>query len=116
MYIDGYCYSVPKANKQVFTDFAQKSAELFKKHGALRVVEAWGDHFENEEGHATFADGVKCKDDEQVLFSWCEWPDRATRDAAFENMMEDMEKLGLIEMPFDGKRMIFGSFIPVVEV
>ena len=81
-----------------------------------QIVEAWGDHFENEEGHATFADGVKCKDDEQVLFSWCEWPDRATRDAAFENMMEDMEKLGLMEMPFDGKRMIFGSFIPVVEV
>ncbi len=115
MYIDGFVYAVPKANKQALIAFAQKSAELFVKHGALRVVESWGDHFDEEEGAATFAAGVKCKDDEQVMFSWCEWPDRATRDAAYENMMEDIEKLGLMEMPFDGKRMIYGSFKPIVE-
>jgi len=89
MYIDGYAYTVPKANKETFIEFAQKSAEFFKKHGALRVVEAWGDHFDDEEGNATFAAAVKCKEDEQIMFSWCEWPDKATRDGAFEPIMKN---------------------------
>jgi len=114
MYIDGYTYAVPIASKETFVEFAQKSAELFKKHGALRVVEAWGD--EVPDGETTsFPMAVKKKDDEVVMFSWCEWPDKATRDASFEKIMKDMEKLGLGEMPFDGKRMIYGGFVPVVD-
>lgn len=115
MYIDGYAYAVPKDAKADFIKFAQVSAELFVKHGALRVVEAWGDHFDDQKDHISFAAAVKCKADEQVLFSWCEWPDKATRDASFEKIMKDMEKLGITEMPFDGQRMIFGGFKPVVE-
>ena len=115
MYIDGYVYAVPETNKQAFIDFAQKSAELFKKHGATRVVECWADDV--PEGETTsFPMAVKKQDDEAVLFSWVEWPDKVTRDAAYENMMPEMEAMGFGEMPFDGKRMIYGGFVPVVDV
>ena len=115
MYIDGYVYAVPIAAKDEFIAFAKKSAELFRSHGALRVVECWGEDV--PEGKVTsFPMAVKKKEDEVVMFSWCEWPDKATRDRAYESMVEDMEKLGLTGMPFDGKRMIYGGFEPVVDI
>lgn len=115
MYIDGYTYAVPKASKDTFIEFAVASAKLFKKHGALRVVECWGDDV--PDGKTTsFPLAVKRKEGEVVMFSWCEWPDKATRDAAFDKIMKDMEDMGLGPMPFDGKRMIFGGFVPVVDV
>ena len=52
---------------------------------------------------------VALKDDETVAVSWISWPDRATRDAAWEKLMED-ERLKGIELPFVGKRMVFGGF------
>lgn len=114
-YIDGYTYAVAAANKEAFIEFAQKSAELFKKHGALRVVECWED--EVPDGETTsFPLAVKRKEGEVVMFSWCEWPDKATRDASFDKVMKDWEETGLGDMPFDGKRMIYGGFVPVVDV
>lgn len=115
MYIDGYTYAVAEANKEAFVKFAQASAELFKKHGALRVVECWGDEVPDGES-TSFPMAVKKKDDEVVMFSWCEWPDKATRDAAYEGVSKDMKELDMGEMPFDGKRLIYGGFVPVVDV
>ena len=115
MYIDGYTYAVPIASKETFVKFAQTSAELFKKHGALRVVECWGDDVPDGK-NTSFPLAVKKKDDEVVMFSWCEWPDKATRDASYEKVSKEWEELGLGDMPFDGKRMIFGGFVPVVDV
>ena len=115
MYIDGYIYAVPANDKDKFIEFARKSAVLFKKHGALRVVECWGE--EVPDGELTsFPMTIHKKDNEVVMFSWCEWPDKDTRNAAYESMMDDMEKLGLMDMPFDGKRMIYGGFEPVVDL
>lgn len=115
MYIDGYTYAVPETSKEAFIKFAATSAELFKKHGALRVVECWGD--EVPDGKTTsFPLAVKREEGEVVMFSWCEWPDKATRDAAFDKVMKDVEEMGLGPMPFDGKRMIFGGFVPVVDI
>ena len=79
------------------------------------MVEAWGDDVPR--GKVTdFYGAVQAKDDETVVFSWFEYPDRATRDAANEKMMSDprMEEMGA-EMPFDGQRMIFGGFEPIVD-
>jgi len=115
MYIDGYLYAVETARKDEFIAFATASAELFKKHGALRIVECWGD--EVPDGEVTSMPmAIKLKEGEEVLFSWCEWPDKPTRDASFEKIMKDMEEMGIGKMPFDGKRMIFGGFKPVVDV
>ncbi len=114
MYVEGFTYAVPIASKEAFLEFALASAKLFRKHGALRVVECWGD--EVPDGKITsFPIAVQRKDDEVVMFSWCEWPDKTTRDAAYEKVMKDAQAQGLGEMPFDGKRMIYGGFVPVVD-
>jgi uncharacterized protein YbaA (DUF1428 family) len=68
-----------------------------------------------------FRRAVQANDDEAVVFSWVEWPDKATRDAAMGKMEELMKTDPRMNpeknpMPFDGKRMIFGGFAPVVTV
>jgi len=119
-YIDGFVIACPKANRQAFIDHARVTDGMFIELGALRIVECWGDDV--PEGKTTdFRMAVKAEADEDVLFSWIEWPDKATRDAAFARMTDpensdprmDREKN---PVPFDGKRMIFGGFSPVYEV
>ena len=80
------------------------------------MLECWGDDV--KEGKQTdFRRAVQAKDDETVVFSWVEWPDKATRDAAMPKVMDDPRmKADSHPMPFDGKRMIFGGFSPVLEI
>ncbi len=115
-YIDGYVVAVPTANKQTFIDHAKLFDALFKEYGALRVMECWGDDV--PEGSVTdFNRAVQAKDDETIVFSWVEWPDKATRNEAMDKMMKDPRMEGADQsMPFDGKRMIFGGFDAVIEL
>ena len=114
-YVEGFVIAVPAANKEAYRKHAAKAAPLFKEFGATRLVEAWGDDV--PDGKVTdFKGAVKAKDDEVVVFGWMEYPDKATRDAASEKMMNDprmKEEMG--DMPFDGQRMIFGGFAPIVD-
>ncbi len=114
-YIDGFVLAVPTANKQKFIDHAQIDT-VFLEHGATRCVECWGDDV--PAGTLTdFRRAVQATDDETVVFSWIEWPDKATRDAGMARVMEDPRLTPESNpMPFDGKRMIYGGFQPVVEV
>jgi uncharacterized protein YbaA (DUF1428 family) len=120
MYIDGFVIPVPAANRQAFIDHARNADSLFIEMGALRVVEGWGDDV--PEGEVTdFRRAVDAAAEEIVAFSWIEWPDKATRDAAFAKMMsEDFDDPRMDQaknaMPFDGKRMIFGGFAAVVDL
>ena len=112
-YIEGFVAAVPTANKETYIEQAREGAEYFKKLGATRMVECWGDDV--PKGEVTdFYKAVQAKDDETVIFSWVEYPDKATRDAANEKMGEDPE-MQEMEMPFDGKRMFFGGFEQVVD-
>ena len=119
-YIDGFVIAVPTANRQQFIDHAQHFDGLFIELGATRVVECWGDDV--PDGKLTdFRRAVQAKQDEAVVFSWIEWPDKPTRDKAMKRMDELMQSddrmnPGKNPMPFDGKRMIFGGFAPVVEL
>ena len=115
-YIDGFVAAVPTANKQKFIDHAKKGDSVFVELGATRVLECWGDDV--PEGKVTdFRRAVKAKDDETVVFSWVEWPDKATRDRAMPKMMEDPRmQPDQNPMPFDGQRLVYGGFAPVVEV
>jgi uncharacterized protein YbaA (DUF1428 family) len=88
--------------------------------GATRVVECWADDV--QDGKVTdFRKAVQARENETVVFSWIEWPDKATRDRAMGAMMSkdfndermDSEKN---PMPFDGARLIYGGFEPVVEL
>jgi uncharacterized protein YbaA (DUF1428 family) len=112
-YVDGVVLPVPVAEKDAYRDFAVRTAAAFREQGATRVVDAWGDDL--MEGKLTdFHRASHRKDDETVVFSWVEWPDKAVRDAAWEKLMSD-ERLSSHDRPFDGKRMIFGGFHPIVD-
>lgn len=114
-YVDGFVAAVPAANKDKYIEHAKQALPLFKEMGVIRMVECWGDDV--PDGKVTdFRRAVQAKGGEVVLFSWMEWPDKKTRDAGMEKMMKDprFEAMGA-DMPFDGKRMIFGGFLPVLD-
>jgi uncharacterized protein YbaA (DUF1428 family) len=115
MYVQGFVQAVPTANKEAYRNHAAQAARLFKEFGVTRMVETWGDDV--PDGKVTdFKRSVQAKGDETVVFSWMEFPDKATYEAATAKMMNDprMKEMGA-NMPFDGKRMIFGGFDSIVE-
>lgn len=109
-YVDGFVAAVPKANKAAYIQHAKDAAVVFKDHGALNIVECWGDDV--PEGKITsFPMAVKCEADEVVVFSWIIWPDKQTRDQGMQKVMEDERMSEEVNpMPFDGKRLIYGGF------
>jgi uncharacterized protein YbaA (DUF1428 family) len=119
-YVEGFVLAVPKANKDKFIAHAQQGDAVFMEHGALRIVECWQDDV--PEGKQTdFFRSVGCKGDEAVVFSWIEWPDKAMRDKGMASVMDAAKMDPRLDpntnpMPFDGGRMIFGGFTPVVEL
>lgn len=113
MYIDGFVAAVPTANKDKYRKHAEDAWPLFKDYGATRMVECWGDDV--PDGKLTsFPMAVQKKDDETVVFSWVVWPDKATRDKGWADMQKDSRMN--MDMPFDGKRMIYGGFAPILDV
>jgi len=113
-YVDGFVLAVPAANKEAFRRHAAEAAALFREYGATRVMECWGD--EVPDGKVTdFRRAVQAGAGEVVVFSWIEYPSKEVRDAAVAKMMSDPRMQALGEMPFDGKRMVMGGFVPVVE-
>ncbi|SKA03772.1 Uncharacterized conserved protein YbaA, DUF1428 family [Enhydrobacter aerosaccus] len=112
-YVDGYLVPVPTANKDAYRAMATKAAALLKEFGAVRVVEAWGDDV--PDGKVTdYKGAVKATGDEKVVYSWVEWPSRAVRDEGWKKMMAD-ERMRGRDMPFDGKRLIYGGFAPILD-
>ncbi len=114
-YVDGFVAAVPTAKREDFLRHAKEAAIVFKEHGALKLVECWGDDV--PQGEVTsFPMAVKCKDDETVVFSWVLWPSREVRNAGMEKIMADPRlQPDRNPMPFDGKRMIFGGFDMILE-
>ncbi|AEG91310.1 DUF1428 domain-containing protein [Ramlibacter tataouinensis] len=111
-YIDGFVAAVPTANRQLYLEHVRMAAQVFKDHGALQLVECWGDDV--PEGKLTsFPMAVQRKPDETVVFSWISWPSRAARDAGMKEVMEDPRMARMqadMERTFDGKRLIYGGF------
>lgn len=116
MYVEGFVVAVPKDNKQKYLEQARKGAALFKKLGATRVVECWQSDVPHGK-QTDFFGAVKAKDNEEVLFSWVEYPSKEVRDEANKKMMDDPEMKEMSKnMPFDGSRMIFGGFDSIVDI
>jgi uncharacterized protein YbaA (DUF1428 family) len=114
-FIDGFVAAVPTANRDKYRKYADEASKLFHEHGALKVVECWGDDV--PDGKVTsFPMFVKRNDDESVVFSWIIWPSKQARNAAWEKIRNDPRmQRDKNPMPFDGKRMIYGGFEPIVE-
>lgn len=116
-YVDGFVAAVPTANKEKYRKHAEDAAVFFKKHGAIQLLECWGDDV--PKGDVTdFYGAVKATEDETVVFSLVIWPDKAAREAGNPKVFADMEAAGaeMTEMPFDGKRLIYGGFETIVDV
>ena len=114
-YVDGFVVAVPAENKEAYREMAAKAASLFRESGALRVVECWADDVPQGK-YTDFRMAVKAEDDEEVVFSWIEYPSKEARDSANAKLMTDPRMKALGEgMPFDGQRMIFGGFAPLLD-
>lgn len=114
-YVQGFVAAVPAANEQHYRKHAAEAAWLFKGLGATRIVEGWGDDV--PDGKDTdLRRAVNATADEVIVFSWLEFSSKQAHDAANARMMTDprMQAMGAT-MPFDGRRMIFGGFAPIVD-
>ncbi len=114
-YVDGFLAAVPTANRDAYLKHAEAAAIIFKEHGALNVVECWGDDV--PEGKLTsFSMAVKREPTEAVVFSWVTWPTKEARDEGWKAVMADSRmQPGVNPMPFDGKRMVYGGFQMIVQ-
>jgi len=116
-YIDGFVVPVPKANLAAYRRFARRMGKLWKEHGALACVECVADDV--KPGKLTsFPQSVKLKPDEVVVFSWVSYRSRTHRDRVVARVLADPRMSGMspASMPFDGKRMIFGGFKPMLQL
>jgi uncharacterized protein YbaA (DUF1428 family) len=112
-YVDGAVVPVPAANKDAYRELTVRHAAVLREHGALRVVDAWGEDV--PDGKVTdYKGAVKATADEKIVYSWIEWPSKEIRDAGWKKVMAD-PRMQPGAMPFDGKRMIHGGFAPLID-
>ncbi|HEX2803344.1 MAG TPA: DUF1428 domain-containing protein [Sphingomicrobium sp.] len=113
-YADGFVVPVPEGKRDAYRELASKMAKVFRQHGATRVVEAISDDVPH--GKVTdFYRAVKAEDGEAVVFSFIEWPDKETRDTAWEKIMSDESLKPEGDMPFSGQRMFWGGFEKILD-
>ncbi len=114
-YVDGFIAAVPTANKEKYREHAKAAGAVFKKHGALKMTDCWGDDIPDGEV-TSFPMAVKCQADETVVFSWILWPSKEARNEGMAKVMADPDMHSADNpMPFDGKRIIFGGFEMLLE-
>lgn len=115
-YVDGFVCAVPTDKREEYKGHCEEAAHAFKKYGAERVVETWGDDVPDGEV-TSFPMAVKCKENETVVFSWIMWPSKQVRDEGMAKFMKDpICDPNQNPMPFDGKRLIFGGFNVLVDI
>ena len=112
-YVTGFLTPVKNENRERYINSAKASWPLFKGYGAIAQIENWG--ADVPDGKLTsFPMAVKLEADESVVFSWIVWPDRATADKAWDTMQND-PAIADMDMPFDGKRMMWGGFDTIFD-
>ncbi|MDB4934899.1 MAG: signal recognition particle [Labilithrix sp.] len=115
-YVDGFVLPLPKKNLAEYRRFARMAGKVWLEHGALSYVETVADDV--KPGKVTsFPQSVKLKAGEVVVLSWATYKSRADRDRIMKKVMSDPRmKMDPKKMPFDGKRMFWGGFKPIVEL
>lgn len=114
-YVDGFVLSVPKDKVEAYRAMADAGGKVWMEHGALSYVECIGEDVPYGE-LTSFPRAVQAKEDEVVFFSWVTYADRKARDEIMAKVMTDERlKEYAKNMPFDGKRMIFGGFETFVQ-
>jgi uncharacterized protein YbaA (DUF1428 family) len=117
-YVDGFIVPVPTKNLAAYRKMSHKCGKVWREYGALDYREFVADDVKPGKW-TSFPQSVKLKPGEKVVFSWIVYKSRAHRDQVNAKVMKDERIAGMMDMksmPFDGKRMIYGGFKPLVEV
>ncbi|KAF0113452.1 MAG: hypothetical protein FD128_1191, partial [Hyphomonadaceae bacterium] len=114
-YIDGTIIPIPAGNKAAYVEKASAMAKLFVEFGAIRVMENWANDISRGKIN-DFYTATLAEKGETIAFSWIEWPDKATRDAAWGKLMADPRMANNnMNQIMSGQRMIWGGFENIVE-
>ena len=117
-YIDGFIVPVPKKSLAAYRSMAKKAGKVWREHGALEFRETVADDVKKGKW-TSFPRSVKLRPSETVVFSWIVYKSRAQRDRVLKKVMSDKRLASMMDpnnMPFDGKRMIYGGFKQIVKV
>jgi uncharacterized protein YbaA (DUF1428 family) len=117
-YVDGFVLPVPRRKLAAYRRMARLGGRVWKEHGALEYVEAVADDVKPGKW-TSFPQSVKLKKGEVVVFSYVVYKSRKSRDRVMAQVMKDprlAEFMDPRKLPFDGKRMFWGGFRPIVEL
>ena len=117
MYVDAVVVPVPKRKLAAYKSMARKSGKVWREHGALQYLEAVADDVKPGK-HTSFPQSVKLKSGETVVFAYIVYKSRAQRDRVMAKVMKDKRLADMMDpkkLPFDGKRMFWGGFKPLVR-
>jgi uncharacterized protein YbaA (DUF1428 family) len=117
-YVDGFVLPVPKKNMNMYKKWAKLAGKVWLEHGAIDYVECVADDVKAGE-ITSFPQSVKLKKGEVVLFSWATYKSKTHRDRVLKKVMADPRLTPMMDsnkMPFDGMRMFWGGFKPVVKL
>jgi uncharacterized protein YbaA (DUF1428 family) len=117
-YVDGFVVPVPKRNLKKYLAMARKAGKVWKDHGALDYCEAVADDVKPGKW-TSFPQSVKLKSNETVIFSYVVYKSRKHRDTVMKKVMTDKRLAKMMnpkDMPFDGKRMIWGGFKTAISL
>ena len=127
-YIDCYLAPIPINNKAAYEALARISQQVLQEYGASRVVECWldnagpdassyhGSDVQHASHHyASFVQVAGARENETVVMSFVEWPDKATRDSGMQKVTRD-PRMQFAGQPsaFDGSRLIAAGFLPML--
>lgn len=115
MYVAVAALSVPEESREAYKEAAEFMANWSMDHGAIEVMEAWEQDVPDGK-NTDFRKAVAAPEGEKIVTGWVIWPDKRTFDKANEAMMkgEGFEGHPGEEMPFDGSRLIYGGFEPIL--
>src|SRR5690554_3520673 len=114
-YVDGFVVPVPKDKVEDYRRVAEDAGKIWREHGALEYIECVADDVKTGV-HTSFPQSVKLEENETVVFAWIVYESREHRDQVNEKVFKDPRLKGPENMPFDGKRMIYGGFKTLVEL
>ena len=117
-YVDGYVLPLKKNKIDAYRQMAALAGSVWREHGALEYREWIAEDVKSGE-HTSFPQAVKLEEDEIVVFSWIVFESRDHRDEVNAKAMSDPRLAGMMDpkaMPFDGKRMFWGGFEPLVAL
>ncbi len=116
-YVDGFVLPIPRKKLATYKKWARLASKVWRDHGAINYVECIADDV--KPGKVTsFPQSVKLKKGEVVFFSWATYKSKADRKRVMKKVMADPRMAKMMnsdDMPFDGKRMFWGGFKPVVQ-